>query len=129
MDNIVQINDKAQELISLATIEEIVANEHVHAGQKHAPIGVRVIPADHLQVIREFIPLATDLGPRIMRKLEAAFCAFVVLSAQAIGNQNERLSLLILKLPAQQHTAQLDRLVGGGMGLHITHHIQIKKNG
>ena len=109
-------------------VEEMVADEAVHAREKHTPVRMRMIPADHLQVIAEFVPLAADLSPRIVREFEMASGALVVFRSQAVTDHHERPAVLVEILPSQHDAAQLHAGIGLGVRFHVPQHVHVDED-
>ena len=117
-----RINDERE---IQGVVKEILTNEKVHARQKNAPIGMRVIPTHHLQVRGQTLSLAGDLLPGFMGKLKAAFRRLVVLRSEAVAHHHKGLPLFVLQLSAQQHPSQFNRGITLRMRLHVLHYVEI----
>ena len=109
-------------------VEEVLADERVHAGQEHTPAGMCVVPAHHLSIGGKLVPLARDIAPRLVREFETSPSALVVCGPQAVGNHHERLALFVLALASQQHAAQLHVRIGQRMGLHVAQDVHVHVN-
>ncbi len=103
----------------------MLAYKSVHAGEEHSPARVRVVPAHHVGTFGKQIPFPRNVAPGFVSELETTLGRFVMLGSQAVGDDNEFVSVFVFIMSAQQHTSKFDVGIGECVSFHFARHVYV----